>query len=64
MDKEYNELDSFVIYMTLEGSFDIKTENGEETARIGETVLIPASIESVQLKPRTEKVKILEVYIK
>ncbi|WP_340110787.1 type I phosphomannose isomerase catalytic subunit [Maribellus mangrovi] len=64
LDKEYNELDSFVIYMTLEGSFEIKTENGAETAEMGETVLVPASIESVQLKPRSEKVKILEVYIK
>jgi mannose-6-phosphate isomerase len=64
LDKEYNELDSFVIYMTLEGRFDIVTENGAETAEMGETVLIPASIESVQLKPRSGKVKILEVYIK
>lgn len=64
LDKEYNELDSFLIYMTLEGSFEIKTENGSEIAQMGETVLIPANIESVQLLPRSEKVKILEVYIK
>ncbi len=64
MDKNYNELDSFVIYMTLEGSFEIVTENGSETAEMGETVLVPASLESVQLKPRSPKVKILEVYIK
>ncbi len=64
LDKDYNERDSFVIYMTLEGSFEIQTEGGKETAETGETLLIPASIESVQLKPRSEKVKILEVFIK
>ena len=64
LDKNYNALDSFVIYMTLEGSFDIITEGGAETAKMGETVLIPAIFESVQLKPRSKKVKILEVYIK
>lgn len=64
LDKDYNERDSFVIYMTLEGSFDIQTEAGKETAETGETILIPASIESVQLKPRSKKAKILEVFIK
>lgn len=64
LDKDYNAIDSFVIYMTLEGSFDIKTEGGTETAEMGETILVPAALESVQLKPRSEKVKILEVYIK
>uniref|UniRef100_UPI00321779FB type I phosphomannose isomerase catalytic subunit n=1 Tax=uncultured Draconibacterium sp. TaxID=1573823 RepID=UPI00321779FB len=64
LEKDYNELDSFVIYMTMEGSFDIITEEGTETVEMGETVLIPASLESVQLKPNSEKVKIMEVYIK
>lgn len=62
--KEYNELDSFVIYMTMEGSFDIQTEEGTETVEMGETVLIPANLESVQLVPKTDSVKIMEVYIK
>ncbi|MEN8117145.1 MAG: type I phosphomannose isomerase catalytic subunit [Bacteroidota bacterium] len=64
IDKDYNELDSFVIYMTMEGSFELITEEGAETVEKGETVLIPANLESVQLKPVAEKVKILEVYIK
>ncbi|AHW60387.1 mannose-6-phosphate isomerase, type 1 [Draconibacterium orientale] len=63
-DKDYNQLDSFVIYMTLEGDFEIITEGGSETVAMGETVLLPASLESVQLKPKSESVKILEVYIK
>lgn len=64
IDKDYIELDSFVIYMTMNGSFDVVTEQGTETIEMGETVLIPASLESVQLKPKTDSVKILEVYIK
>ncbi len=62
--KDYIALDSFVIYMTMEGSFDIVWEEGSETVEMGETVLIPASLESVQLIPKSESVKILEVYIK
>lgn len=64
LDKDYIDLDSFVIYMTLEGSFEIKTEGGTEIAKMGETVLIPANLESVQLKPLSGKVKILEVFIR
>jgi len=63
LDKDYNNIDSFVIYMTLEGEFEVITEGGQETMKKGETVLIPATLESVQLKPLSEKVKILEVYI-
>ena len=63
LDRDYNELDSFVIYMTLEGDFEVMSEGGNEVVKKGETVLIPASLESIQLKPLSEKVKILEVYI-
>lgn len=64
LDKDYNSIDSFVIYLTLEGEFEVVTEGGREVLKTGETVLIPAILESVQLKPITEKVKILEVYIR
>jgi mannose-6-phosphate isomerase len=63
IEKDYHLNDSFVIFMTLEGSFDIETEEGIERVEKGETVLIPASIESLQLKPVSGKVKLLEVYI-
>ncbi|HYQ59307.1 MAG TPA: type I phosphomannose isomerase catalytic subunit [Draconibacterium sp.] len=63
-DKDYNQLDSFVIYMTLEGEFEVVTEGGSEIVNRGETVLVPASLESVQLKPQSETVKVLEVFIK
>ena len=64
LDKDYNTIDSFVIYMTLDGDFEVLTEGGNEIVKRGETVLIPATLESVQLKPLSETVKILEVYIK
>jgi len=63
LEKDYNAIDSFVIYMTMEGSFEIVTEGGTETVTTGETVLLPAMLESIQLKPLSDTVKILEVYI-
>jgi len=63
IDKDYNNIDSFVIYICLEGSLQIGTESGNELMKKGETVLIPASIENVQLKPQSATVKLLEVYI-
>ena len=64
LDKDYNQLDSFIIYMTMEGSFEINWEEGKEIINKGETVLIPSGLESIQLKPKSENVKLLEVYIK
>lgn len=63
IEKDYNKLDSFVIYMCLDGEASIETESGNESVVKGETILIPASIESVILKPTTASVKLLEVYI-
>jgi mannose-6-phosphate isomerase len=63
VEKDYNKLDSFVIYICLEGEVEIETESGNERIEKGETILIPASIENVQLKPQSTSVKLLEVYI-
>jgi mannose-6-phosphate isomerase len=63
IEKDYHQNDSFVIFITLDGSFDVKTEEGTERVEKGETVLIPACIEWLQLKPVSGKVKLLEVYI-
>lgn len=64
IEKNYNQLDSFIIYICLEGSFEIEYEGGSVKVNKGETVLIPASLEAFQLKPLSKEVKILEVYIK
>ncbi len=63
VEKDYNLLDSFVIYICLDGEVQIDTESGSEMVQKGETILIPASIESVMLKPVSASVKLLEVYI-
>ncbi|MGM0619839.1 MAG: type I phosphomannose isomerase catalytic subunit [Bacteroidota bacterium] len=64
LEKDYHHFDSFVVYMTLEGQFNIEYEGGNEKVSKGETVLLPASLESVRLKPVTKSAKILEIYIK
>lgn len=63
VEKEYNQLDSFIIYMNLDGEFEIQFEEGMERVKKGETVLIPASLETYKLKPLSANVKTLEVYI-
>jgi len=56
-------LDSFVIYICLEGRVCIEIIAGPEWIEKGETILIPASIEGVVLNPISGYAKLLEVYI-
>jgi len=65
LELEYHWLDSFVIYMAMEGSATIRFDTDETPVKIskGETVLIPADLKEIRLIPETENVKILEVYI-
>ena len=60
--KDYNIIDSFVIYICIEGEFLIHWDNGAEIVTKGETVLLPAMITDVVLEPRPES-KVLEVFI-
>jgi mannose-6-phosphate isomerase len=61
--KDYFQLDSFVIYICLEGNFAIRSEDFEEvTIQKGEGVLIPAVLKHLDLIPQTSS-KIMEVYI-
>ncbi|HOO18861.1 MAG TPA: mannose-6-phosphate isomerase, partial [Paludibacteraceae bacterium] len=61
--RNYVQIDSLVVYMCLEGNFIIEYENNRTPVEKGETVLIPASIDEVNLIPGEETVKLLEVYI-
>jgi mannose-6-phosphate isomerase len=62
--KDYIDIDSFVIYICVEGSITIKPFDEKPVELItGETVLIPAELKNLYIKP-TGKAKILEVYIK
>ncbi|MBN1791611.1 MAG: class I mannose-6-phosphate isomerase [Bacteroidales bacterium] len=63
VEKDYIALDSFVIYLCIEGSFTIQYHhNGKEKMVKGETVLLPAELKNVSLIPDTTA-KILEIYI-
>ncbi|PKP52422.1 MAG: mannose-6-phosphate isomerase [Bacteroidetes bacterium HGW-Bacteroidetes-1] len=62
LQKDYEELDSFVLLMCIEGSFELKWEDLSLTANAGETILLPNSIEKVSLIPKTSA-KLLEVFI-
>ena len=64
LDKDFHQLDSFIIFMNLDGEFEIKYEDGTERVHKGETVLVPASLETIKLNPLSGTVKTLEVYIK
>jgi mannose-6-phosphate isomerase len=63
IEKDYDELDSFVIYMVTEGSFQLKYPDGYMDLFVGDTVLIPAISKKLELYP-TPKAKLLEIYIK
>jgi mannose-6-phosphate isomerase len=64
VEKEYNFIDSFVIYMCLEGKIDIEYGPGlSESMVAGETVLIPASLKYINLVP-AGKARTIEVYVK
>ena len=65
VDKEilvsHNTFDSFVIYMCVEGEAVIKCEEQKITIKLGETILVPASIK--ELKVMSKGVKLLQTYI-
>lgn len=64
IEKDYFELDSFVIYMCLEGTFNL-IYDVDKTIKVtkGETILIPANLKNIFLLPQKE-VELLEIYIK
>lgn len=60
--KNFQGLDSFVIYLVVEGSCSISYSGGEVGMKLGEAVLVPASIDNIALQPNT-KTQLLEIYI-
>lgn len=61
-DVDRSGLDCFKIYICLEGEAKLKFPDGEETLKMGEVTLIPASIEKYRLEP-VNGVTLLESYI-
>ncbi|MDR2423901.1 MAG: class I mannose-6-phosphate isomerase [Prevotellaceae bacterium] len=63
IERDYAQLDSFVVYMCMEGQARIECNNTTaETVSAGETVLIPAMTEFVNIIPEKE-IKMMEVYV-
>lgn len=59
---EMKQLDSFVVYMCVEGRATIKVGKNMEEIDKGETILIPACVSNITIE--SESVELLEVYIK
>ena len=63
MTMDYSELDSFVIYICMEGSCTIKDDRGNSVSmQAGESVLFPATTGNLEVTPHGE-VKFLETYV-
>jgi mannose-6-phosphate isomerase len=60
--RNYGNIDSFVVYMCLEGGLELVAENESMKVAAGDTVLVPALIDEVQLLPEGETV-LLEVFV-
>ncbi|HOG20046.1 MAG TPA: mannose-6-phosphate isomerase [Salinivirgaceae bacterium] len=62
---DYAHLDSFVIYMCTSGKCNIYCDDSKEAYSLqkGETILIPALINSVIIEHANDEVSILEVFI-
>lgn len=59
--KDYRDLDSFVIFMCVEGSVNITTGEYSENLKMGETILLPAITE--EIKFNSADGKLLEVFL-
>lgn len=63
MTMDYSELDSFVIYICMEGSCTITDNEGNSIEmQAGESVLFPATTQNLEVIPSGE-VKFLETYV-
>ncbi len=62
LQREISHLDSFVIYICVEGACTVKWPEGAEFILKGETILIPASLEEYELNPGDGSCRLLEVY--
>jgi mannose-6-phosphate isomerase len=62
LERDYSELDSFVVYVCTEGAFQLGYRDGIMPVNMGEAVLIPAELTGIQLNPQP-KTTFLEVYL-
>lgn len=61
--RDYKTIDSFIIYICMEGAASIKDDKGNILElKQGESVLIPATTQSMEITPKST-VKLLETYV-
>jgi len=60
--KNYEELDSFVIYTCVQGNLKVKFDDGQSDLKMGECMLIPNILNEIEIFPSNES-KLLETYI-
>ncbi len=64
VDKDFNLIDSFVVYICTEGKLVVNYKGGEAVSlQKGESMLVPADLKEISLLPE-EKSTLLEVYMK
>lgn len=61
LEKDYSKIDSFIIYMCVEGCSKIQWENKTYTLKKGETLLLPATIKTIVIS--SSSCNLLEVYL-
>ena len=59
--KDYSKLDSFIIYICIDGAIEIQCQNEIFLLRKGETILFPASINTIIIHSSSSS-EIIEVY--
>ncbi|MDP4266140.1 MAG: mannose-6-phosphate isomerase [Bacteroidota bacterium] len=60
--KDYSQIDSFVIYVCVEGRFEMKYSDSTIQVEAGEVVLLPAALKKIAFIPVVAS-KVLEVYV-
>lgn len=67
VERDYAPLDSFVIYICVEGEAEVTAFEADTDASIrlcqGEAALLPAALNDIQIRPIGGEVKLLEAYI-
>ncbi len=60
----YQAIDSFVVYMSIEGDYVVETSFSSLDVKKGDTILIPSSVKDIRIIPKDGgKALILETYI-
>ena len=62
LERDYSDLDSFIIYICFDGALVLDYSAGKVAVKKGDAVLLPANLKSVKLIPE-KTCKILESYI-